>query len=62
MVDPGLRNIHLIYNKGCRRALARPTLQRIDPHGADALFVNDAKYDSKYRFAISIVDTCGTVI
>nr|XP_054917471.1 uncharacterized protein LOC129380469 [Dermacentor andersoni] len=61
-VEPVPRNIHPIYNEGCRRARTRTIFRQIDPYGADAFFVDATKCGSKYRFAISVVDARGTLI
>ncbi|KAH6930409.1 hypothetical protein HPB50_013345 [Hyalomma asiaticum] len=61
-VDPIPRNIHPTHNEGRRKARAKAILDKIKHNETKVLFVDAARYWNRGAYAVSVVDTHGSLV
>ncbi|KAH8036205.1 hypothetical protein HPB51_020089 [Rhipicephalus microplus] len=55
-VDPVLRNVHPVHNKGHRRARAEAIMRKIGGSSSTAFLVNAAQYWKKDAYVVTVVN------
>ncbi|KAH7940101.1 hypothetical protein HPB52_021850 [Rhipicephalus sanguineus] len=61
-VDPISRNIHPTHNEGRKKARAKAILAKIMRNETQVLFVDAARYWNRGAYAVSVVDTHGSLV
>ncbi|KAH6945219.1 hypothetical protein HPB50_007569 [Hyalomma asiaticum] len=61
-VDPIPRNVHPTHNEGRRKARAKAILAKIKHNETKFLFVDAARYWNRGSYAVSVVDTHGSLV